>query len=122
MPEVINGANQDLVRGFYEKWYQPENISIIAVGDFDTNQVENYIHKYFNYNGSRKGETPKEYSLNNLKNKYITFSDDEIRYNTFTITKILDRAVIKDEESMKKLLLTSCFLILSTLDLLIYKN
>lgn len=102
LPEVINGANQDLVRGFYEKWYQPENISIVAVGDFDTNQVENYIHKYFNYNGSRKGETPKEYPLNNLKNKYITFSDDEIRYNTFSITKILDRAVIKDEESMKK--------------------
>lgn len=102
LPETINGANQEILKGFYEKWYQPENISIIAVGDFDTNQVENYIHKYFNYVGSRKGATPKEYKLNDLKNKYVTFSDDEIRYNTFTITKILDRNVIKDEESMKK--------------------
>lgn len=102
LPETINGATQEIVRGFYEKWYQPENISVIAVGDFDTNQVESYIHKYFNYSGSRKGEIPKEYKLKDLKNKYITFSDDEIRYNTFTITKILDRDIVKDEKSMKK--------------------
>ena len=101
LPEIINGADQNLVKGFYQKWYQPENISIIAVGDFDTNQIENFIHKYFNYQGTQKGKTPKEHSLKKLKNKYVVFSDDEIRYNTFTITKILDRDVIKDEKSMK---------------------
>lgn len=101
LPEIINGADQNLVKGFYQKWYQPENISIIAVGDFDTNQIENFIHKYFNYQGTQKGKTPKEYSLKKLKNKYVVFSDDEIRYNTFTITKTLDRDVIKDEKSMK---------------------
>lgn len=101
LPEIINGADQNLVKGFYQKWYQPENISIIVVGDFDTNQIENFIHKYFNYQGTQKGKTPKEYSLKKLKNKYVVFSDDEIRYNTFTITKILDRDVIKDEKSMK---------------------
>ena len=101
LPEIINGADQNLVKGFYQKWYQPENISIVAVGDFDTNQIETFIHKYFNYQGTQKGKTPKEYSLKKLKNKYVVFSDDEIRYNTFTITKILDRDVIKDEKSMK---------------------
>ena len=101
LPEIINGADQNLVKGFYQKWYQPENISIVAVGDFNINQVENFIHKYFNYQGTQKGKTPKEYSLKKLKNKYVVFSDDEIRYNTFTITKILDRDVIKDEKSMK---------------------
>ena len=102
LPEIINGATPELVRGFYKKWYQPENISIVAVGDFDTNQVENYIHKYFNYEGSKKGSSPKDYKIKSFKDKYVTFTDDEIRYNTFTITKILDREVIKDEKSMKK--------------------
>ena len=101
LPEIINGADQNLVKSFYQKWYQPENISIVAVGDFNINQVETFIHKYFNYQGTQKGKTPKEYSLKKLKNKYVAFSDDEIRYNTFTITKILDRDVIKDEKSMK---------------------
>lgn len=102
LPKIINGADQDLVKRFYEKWYQPENISIIAVGDFDTNQVEAYIHKYFNYSTTKKAEVPKEYELKDLKNKYITFSDDEITYNMFSITKILDRNIVKDESSMKK--------------------
>ena len=101
LPEIINGADQNLVKSFYQKWYQPENISIVAVGDFNINQVETFIHKYFNYQGTQKGKTPKEHSLKKLKNKYVVFSDDEIRYNTFTITKILDRDVIKDEKSMK---------------------
>ena len=101
LPEIINGADQNLVKSFYQKWYQPENISIVAVGNFNINQVETFIHKYFNYQGTQKGKTPKEYSLKKLKNKYVAFSDDEIRYNTFTITKILDRDVIKDEKSMK---------------------
>ncbi len=102
LPEIIKGATPELVRGFYEKWYQPENISVVAVGDFDTNEIEGYIHKYFNYEGSKKGETPREYKLKKLKDKYVTFSDNEIRYNTFTITKILDRSIIKDRDSMKK--------------------
>lgn len=102
LPKIINGANRELLKGFYQKWYQPENISVVAVGDFDVIKVEEYIKKYFNYNSMVKGSIPKEYEIKDLKNKFITFSDDEIRYNSFSITKILDRNVINSEESMKK--------------------
>lgn len=102
LPKIINGANRELLKGFYQKWYQPENISVVAVGDFDVKKVEEYIKKYFNYNSMVKGSIPKEYEIKDLKNKFITFSDDEIRYNSFSITKILDRDVINSEESMKK--------------------
>ncbi|WP_291256082.1 pitrilysin family protein [Fusobacterium sp.] len=102
LPKIINGANRELLKGFYQKWYQPENISVVAVGDFDVKKVEEYIKKYFNYNSMVKGSVPKEYEIKDLKNKFITFSDDEIRYNSFSITKILDRDVINSEESMKK--------------------
>lgn len=102
LPKIINGANRELLKGFYQKWYQPENISVVAVGDFDVKKVEEYIKKYFNYNSMVKGSIPKKYEIKDLKNKFITFSDDEIRYNSFSITKILDRDVINSEESMKK--------------------
>ncbi|WP_291259779.1 pitrilysin family protein [Fusobacterium sp.] len=102
LPKIINGANRELLKGFYQKWYQPENISVVAVGDFDVKKVEEYIKKYFNYNSMVKGSIPKEYEIKDLKNKFITFSDNEIRYNSFSITKILDRDVINSEESMKK--------------------
>lgn len=101
IPEIIKGANQNLVRGFYDKWYQPQNISIIAVGDFDINTVENAIKKYFSYKGSSKQNLPDQFKLNKLNNKYIVFSDPELRYNTFYITKILDRKIINTEENFK---------------------
>lgn len=101
LPEIINGATSELVKNFYKKWYQPENISVIAVGDFDTSKVEDMILKHFNYQSSQKAEVPKQYSLKKLNNKFVVFSDPEIRYNTFYITKILNREVIKDEKSMK---------------------
>jgi len=51
--EIIQGADQALVRGFYERNYQPQNMSIIAVGDFNATFVENLIVEGFsNYKNS----------------------------------------------------------------------
>ena len=41
------GAHQDLVR-FYKDWYRPELMALVAVGDFDPNQVQALFEKYFN--------------------------------------------------------------------------
>lgn len=32
---------------FYEKWYVPNNMALILVGDFDVSKAENMINKYF---------------------------------------------------------------------------
>ncbi len=45
--EVLErGAHQDLVR-FYKDWYRPELMALVAVGDFDPNQVQQLFEKYF---------------------------------------------------------------------------
>jgi zinc protease len=41
------GAHQDLIR-FYKDWYRPELMAVVAVGDFDPNQVQALFEKYFN--------------------------------------------------------------------------
>ena len=101
LPETINGATSQILKGFYERWYLPENMSVIAVGDFDPIQVENIIKKYFDYTSDKKVTVPEDYKLAELENKYIVFTDPEITYNTFYITKILDRTIINTEEGMK---------------------
>ena len=102
LPKIILGADHDLLNGFYKKWYQPQNMAVIAVGDFDGKTVENLIKKYFTYEGDKNAGVPQSYPLNKLKNKYITFSDPELRFNTFYITKILDRDVVTDKNSLRK--------------------
>lgn len=46
LPEIIeHGKIADLTR-FYQQWYQPQNMVVVAVGDFDTSQVKALMEKY----------------------------------------------------------------------------
>lgn len=101
LPETINGATSEILKGFYDRWYLPENMSVVAVGDFDPVQVENIIKKYFNYTSDKKVTVPEDYKLAELKNNYIVFTDPEITYNTFYMTKLLDRTIVNTEEGME---------------------
>ncbi|MCA1754120.1 MAG: insulinase family protein [Spirochaeta sp.] len=42
----MNAPREELV-AFYRDWYRPELMSVIAVGDFDTGLVEEFIHRFF---------------------------------------------------------------------------
>lgn len=34
LEKVIRTASADVVKGFYQKWYRPEHMAIVCVGDF----------------------------------------------------------------------------------------
>ncbi|MEM7588221.1 MAG: insulinase family protein, partial [Acidobacteriota bacterium] len=37
----------EAVRRFYEEWYRPDLMAVVAVGDFDSNRIEGLIRKHF---------------------------------------------------------------------------
>ncbi len=43
---ILHGTRRDIVH-FYEKWYRPELMSIVVVGDVDPLKTEEVIQKYF---------------------------------------------------------------------------
>jgi zinc protease len=45
--EVILGAPHDTVRGFYHRWYRPENVALAVVGTIDPAQVEKDVKRIF---------------------------------------------------------------------------
>lgn len=45
--EVLQNAPYDLFRQFYHDWYRPDMMAIVAVGDFDADDVEETIRDYF---------------------------------------------------------------------------
>lgn len=47
LSEVIETAQRDLFADYYDAWYRPERTSIIAVGDFDPDLVEQQIRQTF---------------------------------------------------------------------------
>ena len=45
--EIVRNAPVETLRSFYEKWYRPDMMAVVAVGDFDVDQVEKMIQERF---------------------------------------------------------------------------
>ena len=45
--EVIENAPVQRLRDYYERWYRPNLMAVVAVGDFDTEQIESKIRQHF---------------------------------------------------------------------------
>ena len=46
-PDVIRNVSYDRVRQFYEDWYRPDLMAVVAVGDFDKSTMEARIRSHF---------------------------------------------------------------------------
>ncbi len=47
LPETIKGAPRDKVVRYYKDWYRPDNMAVIAVGDFEPAEIEKLITEKF---------------------------------------------------------------------------
>ncbi|MGH7460651.1 MAG: M16 family metallopeptidase, partial [Longimicrobiales bacterium] len=45
--ESILAASPEKLRRFYQDWYRPDQMAVVAVGDFDKAQIEGLIKKHF---------------------------------------------------------------------------
>ena len=84
--EIIRNFSYDVAKRFYNDWYRPDLMGIIAVGDFDPVYIESIIAKYFN-RLENKSNRP---SPNTLLPKYndslfLNQSDKEQTNILFTI-------------------------------------
>ncbi|MGF6907344.1 M16 family metallopeptidase [Fusobacterium sp. PH5-44] len=98
----IQETTSDNLKKYYSKWYHPENMSIIAVGDLDAEKTEELIKKYFNYKPKTEYTKPTQYTINKLKNRYEVFTDPEITGTSLYISKVFDREIIKSPEAYKR--------------------
>ena len=56
-PEVLETAPPETLRRFYDDWYRPSLMAVVAVGDFDAAQIEGMIKEYFS--GLQEPESPR---------------------------------------------------------------
>ena len=47
LPEVIETAPVQLLRDYYERWYRPDLMAVVAVGDFDVELIEAKVKQHF---------------------------------------------------------------------------
>ena len=47
LPEVVENATAELLREYYERWYRPDLMAVVAVGDFDVDSMEAKVKQHF---------------------------------------------------------------------------
>ena len=57
--EVIASVPRDTIMNYYKKWYTPDNMITIAVGDFDTEEILDLIRKNFAFGEIKSAEKPQ---------------------------------------------------------------
>ncbi|MDR1324932.1 MAG: insulinase family protein [Treponema sp.] len=83
LPEIVQTASADQIKSFYQRWYQPDNMALIFVGDFDGAALEAELAAHFT---APKPATPivrPEYDLTPPKPATFstaTFTDPEFPY------------------------------------------
>jgi zinc protease len=45
--KIIETCDAELLKGFYTRWYRPDLMAVIAVGDFDSTWMEKKVYEYF---------------------------------------------------------------------------
>lgn len=56
--EVIRNASVTLAKAYYEKWYQPQRMTLVVTGDFDSDDIRGDIADYFA--DKKRGTTPTD--------------------------------------------------------------
>ena len=78
---VIENATAEQLRAFYERWYRPENMAIIFVGDFDAEYLEASLEQHFPAPPSTEPFTRPRFNLSEPKRGSLislVLSDDEL--------------------------------------------
>ena len=47
LPEILETAPVEQLRAFYERWYRPDLMAVVAVGDFDPALIEAKVRQHF---------------------------------------------------------------------------
>ncbi len=62
--DVVNGANKKLLTGYYNKWYRPDNMAVIVVGNIDPEKAKKMIIDTFSDIPAKEKTAPASQSIN----------------------------------------------------------
>ncbi len=74
--ESLESLSVDAVRRFYRDWYRPELMAVVAVGDFDADQMEAEIRERFSRILPRDGPSRRDYKVPGHDRTLISVATD----------------------------------------------
>ena len=110
-PEIIETADYDVVKRFYEDWYRPNLMAIIVVGNVDVDEMEKeIIERFSDLENPKNQRERKEYSVPSHEETLVTIASDE--EEAFTRARVMykhPRHHVKDLKSYRQSLVHSIY-------------
>lgn len=103
--DTINHVSPQRIKDYYEKWYQPQNMTFIVVGDIDVKYAKTIIENTFSSLMNKNIVNNESYKTLNYqmpainKARYNVISDDENTVNSFAIIYRYPRIFAKNEQT-----------------------
>ena len=72
LEDLQNATLQD-VKDFYNRWYVPNNATLVIAGDFDSEQAKEWVHKYFD-------EIPRGEEIEPLPDMPVSLDETKKKY------------------------------------------
>ncbi|MES2417418.1 MAG: insulinase family protein [Bacteroidota bacterium] len=107
--EILNSFTHDKIRSFYADWYRPNLQTVIAVGDFDINEVEQLIKENFSGLTNPKNPRPRvNYTMqDNVQPLIKIVTDVEQPYNIAQVIYRQNGNVTKTTADFRKNIVVS---------------
>ncbi|HHB94195.1 MAG TPA: insulinase family protein, partial [Campylobacterales bacterium] len=104
--DIIRNISAKRAKEFYDKWYRPEFMHFIAVGDFNTTVVESMIKKYFAplQNKNNEKRASREIKDNNTT-RVLSVTDKEITSNSLSVSYVDILEDTRTKKDVKKALI-----------------
>jgi zinc protease len=84
--EIIQQATRVDLKAYYDTWYRPETMILVAVGDFDLDMATALIREYFASFSPRTAEIP-EFEFGEVQHKGVqVFHHHEVEAGSTTVT------------------------------------
>lgn len=85
--DVLKNFDYEQLTAFYNTWYRPDLMAVIAVGDFDVNKVKQRIIEHFSTLKPSQSKTKRPVYKIPLHKKTLTaiVTDEDVRYMNLTI-------------------------------------
>lgn len=107
--DILETFPHEELRNFYKDWYRPDLMAIVAVGDFDMDQVEEMIKDKFGKIAPVENPKPREsYEIPDHKETLIAIeSDDESTYNMIRLQYKHDKRPMNTLEDYRKSIISN---------------
>jgi zinc protease len=109
--DIVRNAPREEFLDFYQRWYRPDNMAFVAVGDLPADQLEDLVHQYFDPIPAPETPLGRPYYHAPFSGEIraSVATDSELQRSTIALYRLQEPAPFRTENDYRRVLAHSLF-------------